>query len=239
MSLPFLDFPAEVRLAVYQYLIPNLSVSNFSLIRGRSKPGPLRGDGGRCCPAILRVNHQIYHEVVQEWYGSRSTPYEVVLDTKYILFCGRIIPPYVPLPSTIRWVHSMQLCISIQGTPQHTHSHATIEHLLGFQDRLTVLARLLSDRKTCRLQRLHIEVGVNIPLLLSLCKTPTVMLEFLGWNLGPIRTHVRDLQAVEWHLKEQSYGIQSAEFVQSYAELQWIMRGFLDDMRLEMLSSAM
>ncbi|KAL5363344.1 secretory lipase-domain-containing protein [Aspergillus floccosus] len=186
-SLRFLDFPAEVRLAIYHYLIPNIPIRNFNLIRGRSKAIPLRRDGGRCCPAILRTCRLIYNEVVPEWYG--STQYEVVLDTKYILFCGRIIPPYAPVPSTVRYVHSMKLCISIQGTPQYIHSHSTVEHLLGFQDRIAVLARLLSDRASCRLQHLCVEIGVNIPLLLSLCKTPTGMLELLGWNLGPLRCH--------------------------------------------------
>ncbi|KAL4891475.1 hypothetical protein BDV59DRAFT_181824 [Aspergillus ambiguus] len=231
--LGFLDLPAEVRLTIYHYLIPTIPIRNFTLIRGRgSKTVALRHDGERCCPALLRANRQIYNELVREWYGSAQ--YEVVLDTKYIMFCGRIIPPYAPVPSTIRFVHSMKLCVSIQGTPQYIHSHSTLEHLLGFQDRLAAIARVLSDRVRCRLHYLCIEVGVNIPLLLSLCKTPTGMLELLSWNLGPLKFHVRGLEWVEWELKEQSYGIQSEEFQQSYAELKSIMCGFLDDMRQQM-----
>lgn len=231
-SLRFLDLPAEVRLTVYGYLVPNLPVRNFPLIRRQSKK--FRDDGTRCCPAILRVNHQIYNEVILEWYGSAS--YEVVLDSKYIMFCGRIIPPFVPVPSTMQLVHSMQLCTSIQGSPQHVHSLSTMELLQGFQDRLVVLARMLADRHATRLKHLHVEVGVNIPLLLSLCKTPTGMLGLLGFNLGPLRTHVRCLESMDWDLKEESYGIESQEFQQSYAELRSIMCGYLNGMRQDMVS---
>ncbi|KAE8145029.1 hypothetical protein BDV25DRAFT_78603 [Aspergillus avenaceus] len=232
--LPFLEFPAEVRLSVYQYLIPDLPIRNFALLRDRSKTVHLRHDGSRCCPAILRANHQIHDEVMSEWYG--STPYEVVLDTKYILFCGKVLPPYAPLPSTLRWVHSMQLSLSIQGTPRHIHSQSTVENLMGFQDRLTALANALADKEDRKLHRLQIDIGVNIPLLLSLSKTPTELLELLNWNLLPLREHVRDVPELQWDLFEQSYGIQSEEFQRSYAGLKSIMCAFLQDMRLDMVA---
>ncbi|KAF7596887.1 hypothetical protein BBP40_011932 [Aspergillus hancockii] len=137
-ALPFLQFPPEVRLSIYKYLIPDLPIRNFALLRDPSKTLPLRHDAQPCCPALLRANHQIHDELLPEWYG--NTPYEVILDTKYILFCGKVIPPYVPLPSTIRRVQSVRLCLSIQGTPRHIHSQSTLEHAVGFQDRLAVLA---------------------------------------------------------------------------------------------------
>ncbi|KAE8349844.1 hypothetical protein BDV28DRAFT_140372 [Aspergillus coremiiformis] len=234
-TLPFLQFPPEVRLAIYQYLIPDLPIHNFALLRDHSKTIHLRQDGTHCCPAILRANHQIHSEVLPEWYG--TTSYEVVLDTKYILFCGKIIPPYTPLPSTIHWVQSMHLTLAIQGTPRHIHSPSTLEHLLGFQDRLTTLATALADRRLGlrRLTRLHMDIGVNIPLLLSLSKTPSELLELLDWNLLPLRERVRDVRVVGWELREQSYGIQSEEFVRSYASLRSIMCAFLRDMRADML----
>ncbi|KAE8383103.1 hypothetical protein BDV26DRAFT_252159 [Aspergillus bertholletiae] len=232
-TLPFLQFPPEVRLSIYQYLIPDLPIRNLSLLRDRSKTIHLRHDGSRCCPAILRTNHQIYAEVIQEWYG--STSYEIVLDTKYILFCGKVIPPYAPLPSTIQWVQSVRLCLSIQGTPRHIRSQSTLEHLLGFQDRLTTLAAALSDKAYRKLSRLQIDIGVDIPLLLSLSKTPSELLELLNWNLLPLRENVRDVPDVRWDLQEQSYGIQSEEFQRSYAGMKSIMCAFLQDMRLDML----
>lgn len=232
-TLPFLQFPAEVRLSIYQYLIPDLPIRNFALLRNHSKTPHLRHDGSRCCPAILRTNRQIHAEVIPEWYS--ATSYELILDTKYILFCGKVIPPYAPLPSTIQWVQSLRLCLSIQGTPRHIHSQSTLEQLLGFQDRLTTLARVLSDKGDRKLSHLKIEIGVNIPLLLSLSKTPSELLELLEWNLLPLRENIRDVAEVCWELQEQSYGIQSEEFLRSYAGLKSIMCAFLQDMRLDML----
>ncbi|KAB8075211.1 hypothetical protein BDV29DRAFT_172443 [Aspergillus leporis] len=237
IALPFLQFPTEVRLSIYQYLIPDLPIRNFALLRDHSKTIHLRQDGTACCPAILRANHQIYEELIPEWYG--TTSYEVILDTKYILFCGKVIPPYAPLPSTIRLVQSMRLCLSIQGTPRHIHSQSTLEHALGFQDRLATLAGALAgalaDGEGRKLTRLQMEIGVDIPLLLSLSKTPSELVELLKWNLLPLWENVRDVTDVRWELQEQSYGIQSEEFQRSYSELRSIMCAFLQDMRLDML----
>ncbi|KAI9040382.1 uncharacterized protein KD926_008339 [Aspergillus affinis] len=232
-ALPFFEFPAEVRLCIYRYLIPNVPIRNFPLIRGRNKTVHLRTDNLPCCPAILRTNHQIHNELIPEWYG--TTSYEVVLDNKYILFCGKAIPPYAPLPSTIQWVQSMHLKFSIQGAPRHIHSTSTLEHLLGFQDRVVALARSLSHIEIRQLRKLHIDIAVDIPLLLSLSKTPSELLDLLNWNFSPFREIVTDIPEVEWDLNEQSYGIQSREFLQSYAELKAIMHGYLDGMRSDML----
>ncbi|KAA8651232.1 hypothetical protein EYZ11_007814 [Aspergillus tanneri] len=233
ITLPFLRFPVEVRLCVYRFLIPNVTIRNFPLIRGRNKTASLRIDNVPCCPALLRTNHQIYNELVSEWYG--STPYEVILDNKYVLFCGKVIPPYASLPSTIQWVRSIQLSFSIQGAPRFIHSPSTLESLLGFQDRVMALALSLSPSGTRQLRNLHITVVVNIPLLMSLSKTPSELLDLLSWNFGPLREMVSDVPQVEWELFEQSYGIQSWEFIQSYAGLKAVMQGYLEDMRSDMI----
>lgn len=100
---------------------------------------------------------------------------------------------------------------------------------------MTTLAVALSDKGYRKLSRLQIDIGVNIPLLLSLSKTPSELVELLNWNLLPLRENVRDVPDVRWELQEQSYGIQSEEFQRSYAGMKSIMCAFLQDMRLDML----
>ncbi|RHZ60850.1 hypothetical protein CDV55_106181 [Aspergillus turcosus] len=208
---PFLSLPPEVRLQIYHYLIPNIPIRNFPLIRNK-KP-PLRRDGKPCCPALLRTNHAIHTEAIREWYSAAA--YEVIVDAKYILFCGKILAPYVPLPSTIRYVTTMHLCIALQRTPLHLlrpEATAPLEHLLGFQDRLVTLAKAIGD------------------------PTPAELVELLRWNLDPVRQNVRGVEVVKWEVKEQSYGIQSREFLAAYEELRTVMHRFLEDMREEMVS---
>ncbi|EAL85342.1 hypothetical protein LV164_005659 [Aspergillus fumigatus] len=232
---PFLSLPPEVRLQVYHYLIPNIPVRNFSLIR--NKRPPLRRDGQPCCPALLRANHAIHTEAIREWYSAAA--YEVIVDAKYILFCGKILAPYVPLPSTIRYVTTMHLCIALQRTPLHLlrpEATAPLEHLLGFQDRLVTLAKGIGDPVGRRLRTLLVEIEVDVPLLLSLSKTPAELLELLRWNLDPVRQNVRSVEVVNWEVKEQSYGIQSQEFLAAYGELRTVMHRFLENMREEMVS---
>ncbi|EAW15252.1 uncharacterized protein ACLA_059150 [Aspergillus clavatus NRRL 1] len=230
---PFLSLPPEVRLQIYAYLIPNLPIRNFSLIR--NKRPPLRSDGKSCCPAILRANHVIHTEAIREWYS--ATTYEVIVDAKYLLFCGNILAPYEPLPSTIRHVSSMRLCIALQRTPQHLLRPTTspLEHLMGFQDRLVTLGKELGDPVGRRLRQLQVEIAVDVPLLLSLSKTPAELVELLRWNLDPVRENVRGVEAVRWEVKEQSYGIQSREFLSAYGELRTVMYRFLEEMREDMM----
>lgn len=233
-ALPFLQFPAEVRLCIYRYVIPTVRIRNFPLIRCHSNVIRLRTDNRFCCPALLRTNHQVYHELVREWYGSH-TSYEVVVDHKYILFCGKVISAYSQLPSTLRWVQLLHLKFTIQGAPRHIYSTTTLDHLLAFQERVVSLARSVTHNEIRQLRKLHLEVGVDMPLLLSLSKTPTELLNLLNWNFNSFREIVKDVPEIVWELKEQSYGIQSVEFLQSYAELRAIMERYLDDMRSEML----
>lgn len=236
--IPLLHLPTEVRLNIYRHLIPSIPVHNALILRSgfalSSPPPSLRHDGQPCAAALLRTNRTVYHELVREWYG--TVPYEVSLDSRYIVFCGRIFSPYAPLPHTLRFVTRLELRLSLQRTPHVVRDTAVVETLLAFRDHLTSLARCLGDRARRCLRQLIVRLAVNVPLLLSLSKTPIELLELLDWNLAPLRAHVAGLDAVEWELQEQSYGIQSREFCDSYAELRVVMEGFLNEMRLEMLA---
>jgi hypothetical protein len=134
----------------------------------------------------------------------------------------------------------MQLCIALQRTPLHLlrpEATAPLEHLLDFQDRLVTLAKGIGDPVGRRLRTLSVEIEVDVPLLLSLNKTPAELLELLRWNLDPVRQNVRGVEVVKWEVKEQSYGIQSREFLAAYGELRTVMHRFLENMRKEMVSN--
>lgn len=98
------------------------------------------------------------------------------------------------------------------------------------------LAKGIGDPVGRRLRTLLVEIEVDVPLLLSLSKTPAELLELLRWNLDPVRQNVRGVEVVKWEVKEQSYGIQSREFLAAYGELRTVMHRFLENMREEMVS---
>lgn len=61
---PFIGLPLEIRINIYRLLAPNIDVH-----QPLQSTRAFRHDGTPCCPSILRVNRQIYHEALREWYG--------------------------------------------------------------------------------------------------------------------------------------------------------------------------
>jgi len=79
ISFPFMDLPAELRLHIYSYLMPNTNINTCQdYVKSTVFPGKfysywpiqLRHDCKPCCPSLLRTNRQIYHEMVELWYSS-------------------------------------------------------------------------------------------------------------------------------------------------------------------------
>ncbi|KAF2666217.1 hypothetical protein BT63DRAFT_427996 [Microthyrium microscopicum] len=69
-TLPFLSLPAELRLMIYEHLVPDIKGDiRPELYDKRRSNFPLRDDGTKCAPQILRVNRQVYDEIKSMWYG--------------------------------------------------------------------------------------------------------------------------------------------------------------------------
>lgn len=67
----FLSLPPELRNQVYFYLVPDAVVEGHSYYGDRRPDIPAsRRDLQRCCPAVLRINHQIHDEVMPVFYGT-------------------------------------------------------------------------------------------------------------------------------------------------------------------------
>jgi hypothetical protein len=104
---PFLELPIDVRLMVYQYLVPNQ--------RSEQWCGAPQRHGGLAYPAILRVNHQMRLEVLPEWYN-KSVLFEASIFMLRFQFLDRGFSLYQPLPSTFRHIRSFCLKIDLEWT---------------------------------------------------------------------------------------------------------------------------
>lgn len=102
----FLGLPVELRLLIYEYFIPNEGVWGYRL------PRNLRSDKEPCCPAILRVNRQIYDEIIGMWYGTAE--YGIVIMRDFHIHGRPISNPDTALSSTFRFITSLSLSVALQ-----------------------------------------------------------------------------------------------------------------------------
>ena len=148
----FLDIPADIRLLIYQYLVPTLEVSAIT-------KSPLRHDNEPCCTSILRVNRQIYQEAIHEWYGFCT--YNIELQDKGVWFLGShltslhgsrgINDPFY-IPPIIKQVAF--LCIRITASHYQYyawHNRRTAKFFQGFENiqRLDIQMQI-NHRLVCR-----------------------------------------------------------------------------------------
>jgi len=124
----FLSLPTELRLAIYEHLIPN------NIARSRRCPSQgfeqvfLRHDEQPCYPAILRINHQIYNEVIGMWYGTAR--FQMVIAGRYFHALGvKIDNRNAKLPSNFRLIRSLSISIMLhwppKGQPQNSFESLT------------------------------------------------------------------------------------------------------------------
>jgi hypothetical protein len=139
----FLSLPYELRLRIYQYLIPDC----VEFISGTSpKRLPLRLDRVPCCPALLRTNQQIHRELIELFYG--SVTFEIIIARSVHVF-GNPFSAEARLPSTIRWMRNIRIDISLLPCPQGDNIEcreqynplmvALIDHLLAMDSNLRQL----------------------------------------------------------------------------------------------------
>lgn len=168
-SSPFLRLPAEVRLLIYRYLIPDNPLETWS---PRLDPFYLRLDGKPCASAILRTNRTVYQEVVREWYG--LIPYVAVIKQQCINFLGTIIPPSLVL--SIFWqIRSFELIICLESEPSEINandSDLTWMHMPGLKDCIKVLADCLSPAQGGRLEYLCLHLTISSHFCASIRERP-------------------------------------------------------------------
>lgn len=119
--LSLLDLPVELRNAIYEHLIPNHQVLDYWFISRFGGPPdrrPVRHDEQKCCPAILRINRQIHHEVIGMFYGTALFLLTVggrgcyVFGRKFHTNHSTTAPAKV-LPPGFRFLRSLFLTVSL------------------------------------------------------------------------------------------------------------------------------
>jgi hypothetical protein len=109
-SSPFMDLPVELRQLIYSYLIPNTTVTN----RGRFDAWEsLRHDGEPCCPAMLRTNQKIYHEMIELFYS--SSYFCILLSKNTLRFTSRGFKSVSRLPFSFRFITGLSLTLRVAG----------------------------------------------------------------------------------------------------------------------------
>ncbi|KAF2669580.1 hypothetical protein BT63DRAFT_264420 [Microthyrium microscopicum] len=108
----FLRLPVEIRLQIYQQLVPDPSMNMFLYHEYTRLPPDsfFRLDKEPCCPAILRVCRQIYYEAISLFYA--VLPFDIEITGPSIEFLGKkyggLGEPKI-LPSTFRHVRRLMV----------------------------------------------------------------------------------------------------------------------------------
>ncbi|EAW12879.1 uncharacterized protein ACLA_013130 [Aspergillus clavatus NRRL 1] len=190
----FLDLPAEIRLNIYRFLIPDTPEPT-----GNSAANPLRSDKELCAPALLRTNSTIYQELIQEWYG--SVAYTATLTLSGLSFVGQEFPPYTPLPSTLRFVTSFHLWLHLCLTPDVERpagpSHTNDPVYYGVRERVEAIAEILA--RTRRLRHLQLTVYFSLPVYIIVRHHPANLQKVLGWCLSLFET-LRLLRPISYEI---------------------------------------
>ncbi|ESZ95846.1 hypothetical protein SBOR_3788 [Sclerotinia borealis F-4128] len=174
----FLQLPAELRIKIYMYLIPD---SNLHHQLGES---PWRQDGGSCSPAILRLNRKIHYEIYGLWYGVATFSFR--LDSKSIFLNGGYFmrDGCCELPAALKSVKSLAvITLPVRLPSAHTASNKKWDS--ESPKFIVHLANFLADG-SC-LERLLIHLDMRTRVWASLTQTLEDVHMSLEKTLSPFR----------------------------------------------------
>jgi hypothetical protein len=186
-SSPFLSLPTELRLKIYEHLVPNDSVPGLLLSDDARMVDYLRHDMQPCCPALLCTNHQIHDELIDMWYGTAT--FEITMRGRLLHFLGASFDSRdIKLPSTFRHIRSLRIGIMIDWLKDQSSN--TFNHEWPWW-------KLIADSLSVgpyKLRHVSLYDGTfyksNMPMVINSClKDGGRQLKMvLEWNLGPLRT---------------------------------------------------
>jgi hypothetical protein len=113
-QLSFLNLPVELRLMVYEHLIPNTIVTPMRPLPRET----LRTDGQPCYPAILRNNRRIYEEAIDMWY--RTATFRMNIHGRFIYFLNTEFKVEDVLPRTFRLIRTLDIQLTLEK-PSDNH----------------------------------------------------------------------------------------------------------------------
>jgi hypothetical protein len=127
--LTFLILPPEIRRLVYRYLVPDTEE-----IISCWRPRHLRRDRENCAPNFLRINKQIYYELIEMWYGIST--FRIQIGQLGLSYPNSIYEHVDNLPSTIQHIKTAQLRVQMKHpwskgqTDYDPSMTALVDHIL-------------------------------------------------------------------------------------------------------------
>jgi hypothetical protein len=97
---------------IYGYLIPDQTRLTYASQKLTYELRPVRYDQQPCSPAMLRVNRQIYNEIVGMWYGNADYIMRIIWRAVFI-FGETIIERDGVLPRNFCLIRSLQISINL------------------------------------------------------------------------------------------------------------------------------
>ncbi|KAF2498699.1 hypothetical protein BU16DRAFT_302832 [Lophium mytilinum] len=195
-SFPLLELPVELRLHIYRFLAPNKPVEPWTIYN----PKPLRDDGEKCHPVILRVCRTIYNEALGEWYG--GVEYQMFacnesigLHPRTVIRTAAIHAGLASPHPGLRKMKTLRLHIVLPTQPVlkvlegiDPNDCALVEEVLP------TLVKWLSHQES-RLREFHIRVELPPRLLHNLRLRPQDISKIYAWLLKPVHA-MRGLENV-------------------------------------------
>jgi hypothetical protein len=112
-STSFVDLPVELRLLIYEYLIPNNMIISYDFHRSGIVQYH-RHDQQPCSPAMLRVNRQIYDELIEMWY--ETAEFHISTVGRKLYFLGDAIATGdATLPLNLRLIRSLGIRLQLDS----------------------------------------------------------------------------------------------------------------------------
>jgi len=184
-SFPFLDLPLELRLQVYQYLVPDQDIIEARNFGSET----LRHDGQRCCISLLRTNHQIYEEFLNEWYGLKT--YELTLWSGSFWFLKSPIQAGDYMPATILAVSSFSIDYDMRMLYEHPVYGSLMGELYGALPlHAALFDRLFAEpKRSCQQRKLLLNIRITPAMFNRVRGIPHMLLKQLRINLPILRQY--------------------------------------------------
>lgn len=140
-----MDLPLEIRLLIYDNLVPNAFVGEqgLRLMLARSDCQPT-------CSTILLVSRQVYSEALDKWYGTAL--YTGVINPIGFWILGRLCQIHKPIPPAFFYIRQLDLSIRLKVLRNHDSSKKP----LGLYDPERTLERCFTPGQESKLRKLHI-----------------------------------------------------------------------------------
>ncbi len=220
----FLDFPPEIRLRIYRYLVPTQDPWSSYKSRGsasrESNEGPYpRHNSLSCSPELLSTCKMVYSELVEEFYSQDQFP--ALIHSGGIHFFNDKYETAADLPIAFHFIEDIKITLVFHGDKEdQLASSAKNQHMI------TLLCALIA--KMPSLQKLELQFTLpqkffsNFNGKLNVTKFGSAALQYFRFLARTVRAtkqfrketstrftfHQPQWSSVPWHLDWLLYSTQ-------------------------------